>query len=257
MTVIGIVHPGEMGAAFGAVLRDAGHSVLWLSTDRSDATRSRAAEAGLEDAGSLEALAERCEIIFSICPPHAALALAAALPSFGGVFVDANAVAPETARRVGEMVEACGASFVDGGIVGAPPTRSEPRLFLSGADAARIAELFGDTPVQPRVLAGPPGNASAVKCAFAAWSKGSGALLLAIRAFARAEGVEAALLEEWATSLPELEARSDAAQRSAEAKGWRWIGEMEEIAAAFAAHGLPRGFHDAAAEVYGRPPLDR
>ena len=71
------------------------------------------------------------------------------------------------------------------------------------------------------------------------------------------EGVEAALLEEWASSLPELEARSDAAQRSAEAKGWRWTGEMEEIASAFATHGLPSGFHEAAADVYRRQPLDR
>jgi 3-hydroxyisobutyrate dehydrogenase-like beta-hydroxyacid dehydrogenase len=257
VTVIGILHPGEMGAAFGSVLHDAGHAVLWLSTDRSEATRARAAKAGLEDAGSLETLAARCDVILSICPPHAALELATTLPPFEGVFVDANAIAPETARRVGETVEARGASFVDGGIVGGPPTRSEPRLFLSGPEATQVAGLFAGTPVEPRVLAGAPGDASAVKCAFAAWTKGSGALLLAIRAFARAEGVEEALLAEWAASLPELEPRSDAAQRSAEAKGWRWTGEMEEIADAFGAHGLPRGFHDAAADIYRRRPLDR
>jgi 3-hydroxyisobutyrate dehydrogenase-like beta-hydroxyacid dehydrogenase len=254
VTAVGILHPGEMGAAFGAVLRDAGHSALWLSTDRSDATQARAAEAGLEDAGSLAALAERCDVILSICPPHAALDLARALPPFTGVFVDANAIAPETARRVGKTVTARGASFVDGGIVGSPPTSAEPRLFLAGADAVQVAALFAGTPVQPRVLSGPPGDASAVKCAFAGWTKGSGALLLAIRAFARAEGVEGALLEEWAVSLPELEPRSDAARRSADAKGWRWTGEMEEIASAFEAQGLPRGFHEAAAEIFRRPP---
>lgn len=211
MTAVGILHPGEMGAAFGAVLRDAGHSALWLSTDRSDATQARAEEAGLEDAGSLAALAERCDVILSICPPHAALDLARALPPFTGVFVDANAIAPETARRVGKTVTARGASFVDGGIVGSPPTSAEPRLFLAGDEAAQVAALFTGTPVQPHVLDGPPGDASAIKCAFAGWTKGSGALLLAIRAFARAEGVEGALLEEWAVSLPELEPRSEAA----------------------------------------------
>jgi 3-hydroxyisobutyrate dehydrogenase-like beta-hydroxyacid dehydrogenase len=257
VTAVGILHPGEMGAAFGAVLREAGHAVLWVSADRSDATRTRAADAGLEDAGSLDELATRCDVVFSICPPHAALDVARALPSFAGVYVDANAVAPETARRVGKTVASRGASFVDGGIVGSPPSRAKPRLFLAGDAAARVAELFGGTPVQPRLLPGPPGDASAVKCAFAAWSKGSAALLLAIRAFARAEGVEGALLEEWATSLPELEARSEAAQQSADAKGWRWIGEMEEIASAFAAHGLPVGFHEAAAEIYRRAPSDR
>jgi 3-hydroxyisobutyrate dehydrogenase-like beta-hydroxyacid dehydrogenase len=257
MTVIGILHPGEMGAAFGSVLRDAGHPVLWVSNGRSDATQARATAAGLEDAGSLAALTERCDVIMSICPPHAALELAEALPPFDGVFVDANAIAPETARRVGAAVEARGASFVDGGIVGSPPIHAEPRLFLAGGDAALVAGLFAETAVQPRVLAGLPGDASAVKCAFAAWTKGSGALLLAVRAFARAEGVEAALLEEWSASLPELELRSETAQRSAKTKGWRWVGEMEEIAAAFAADGLPRGFHEAAADVYRPTQLGR
>jgi 3-hydroxyisobutyrate dehydrogenase-like beta-hydroxyacid dehydrogenase len=257
VSVVGILHPGEMGAAFGAVLRDAGHRVLWLAAGRSDATRARAGVAGLEDAGSLDALAARCDVVLSICPPHAALEVADTFPPFNGVFVDANAVAPETARRVDETVTTRGASFVDGGIVGSPPAGTgvaEPRLFLAGGEAGRVAGLFTGTPVQPRVLSGPVGQASAVKCAFAGWTKGSGALLLAVRAFARAEGVEPALLEEWAESLPELERRSEAARRSAETKGWRWVGEMEEIASALAAHGLPRGFHEGAADIYGREP---
>ncbi len=86
--------------------------------------------------------------------------------------------------------------------------------------------------------------------AYASWTKGSAALLLATRALARAEGVEAVLLEEWALSQPGLEKRWDGADRSAAAKGWRWVGEMEEIAAAMAAAGLPEGFHQAAADIY-------
>jgi hypothetical protein len=35
-------------------------------------------------------------------------------------------------------------------------------------------------------------------------------------------------------------------------KGWRWIGEMDEIAASMATAGLPTGFHEAAADVYDR-----
>ncbi len=134
---------------------------------------------------------------------------------------------------------------------------SEPRLYLAGDDAAQVAGLFAGTPVEPRVLPGEPGDASAVKCAFAAWTKGSGALLLAIRAFARAEGVEATLLEEWAGRFPDSRPVPRSARRSADAKGWRWVGEMQEIASAFAAHGLPSGFHEAAADVYRRHPLDR
>ena len=88
--------------------------------------------------------------------------------------------------------------------------------------------------------------------AYAAWTKGSAALLLAARAVARAEGVEDVLVEEWALSLPQLEPDYARAGRSAAAKGWRWIGEMEEIAATFAAAGEPDGFHLAAAEVFRR-----
>jgi hypothetical protein len=94
------------------------------------------------------------------------------------------------------------------------------------------------------------GAASAVKMAYASWTKGSAALLLAARALARAQGVEDVLLAEWGISQPGLEERSDRAARSAAAKGWRWTAEMEEIAASMTAAGLPAGFHLAAAEIY-------
>jgi hypothetical protein len=124
------------------------------------------------------------------------------------------------------------------------------RLYLSGPRAAEVAALFGGTDLDARVVP-PPGSASAVKMAYASWTKGSAALLLAARALARAEGVESALLEEWGVSQPGLEKRWDGADAAAAAKGWRWVGEMEEIAAAMAAAGLPEGFHQAAAQIYG------
>ena len=89
---------------------------------------------------------------------------------------------------------------------------------------------------------------------YAAWTKGTAALLLAIQAVADAEGVEPALTEEWRLSLPDLPETLTRAQRSASAKGWRWVGEMEEIAATFSAAGLPDGFHRAAAEIFRRSP---
>jgi 3-hydroxyisobutyrate dehydrogenase-like beta-hydroxyacid dehydrogenase len=243
-TTVGVLHPGEMGAAVGAVLRDRGHRVVWASASRSEATRARAEEAGLEDVGSLEAVAES-DFVLSICPPHAALDVAGQLESFDGVYVDANAVSPRTAARVGELVD----RFVDGGIVGSPPREAgTTRLYLSGGEAAAVAELFAGSVLDARVVS----TASAVKMAYAAWTKGSAALLLAVRDLARAEGIEETLLEEWALSIPELPERSERAARSAEKKGWRWVGEMEEIAATFEAAGLPGGFHQAAAEVFRR-----
>jgi hypothetical protein len=97
------------------------------------------------------------------------------------------------------------------------------------------------------------GSASALKLAYAGWTKGSAALLLAARAAAARAGVETALLEEWRTSQPTLLDRWESARSSARDKGWRWVGEMDEIASMFESCGLPSGFHTAAARVFEDP----
>jgi 3-hydroxyisobutyrate dehydrogenase-like beta-hydroxyacid dehydrogenase len=240
-----------MGAALGAALRARGHEVLWASAGRSAATRTRASGAGLRDAGSVAALASASELVLSVCPPHAAAAVARELDGYAGVYVDANAVSPATVRGIADVVARGGGRFVDGGIVGPPPVRAgTTRLYLSGAAAERVADAFAGTCVEAPVLGGEPGAASALKMAYAAWTKGTAALLLATRAAAAAAGVEDALRAEWARSQPDVAARLEAAVAAAEAKGWRWVGEMEEIAATFAAAGQPDGFHRAAADVF-------
>ena len=92
--VVGVLHPGEMGAALGAALRAKGETVLWASTGRSPATAYRASTAGLTDVVTVEELARRSEVILSICPPHAALEVARSVAGFDGIYVDANAVSP-------------------------------------------------------------------------------------------------------------------------------------------------------------------
>jgi len=259
---VGLLHPGEMGAAVGQCLAAAGHRVLWVPQGRSPASAARAAAAGLTVAsGGLAGLVREADVIVSVCPPHAALSVARRVTGFGGVYVDANAVAPATAREIGGIVEAGGASYVDGGIIGTPPVAPGfIRLYLSGDRAQEVRRLFAGGEVDARVIGGassavaaaPESAASAVKMAYASWTKGSAALLLAARALARAEGVEEVLLAEWGISQPGLTDRSGRAAGSAAAKGWRWVAEMEEIAAAMAAAGLPDGFHRAAAEIYRR-----
>ena len=244
---VGLLHPGEMGAVIGAVLRSRGEEVLWASAGRSRASIERAEQVGFEDVGDIEALRRRCEVLISVCPPHASVEVARAAVGFSGIYVDANAVSPATARTVAGFQE----RFVDGGIVGPPPRQpGTTRLYLSGAEAEQIAGLFAGTKLDARVVSDAPGAASAVKMAYGGWTKGSAALLLVARALAHAEGVEKILLQEWRISQPELEARSIAAASSALAKGWRWVGEMNEIADSMAEADLPDGFHRAAAEVY-------
>jgi 3-hydroxyisobutyrate dehydrogenase-like beta-hydroxyacid dehydrogenase len=252
---IGLLYPGEMGAAVGGCLAGAGHPVWWASDGRGPATAARAGQAGLSDAGTVKEVAGRSDVIVSICPPHAAgeVAGAVAAAGFRGVFADANAISPASSRALAGVIEAAGAGYVDGGIVGPPPAAGHgPRLYLSGPLAGGVRDLFTGTSVDARVVDDRIGSASAVKMAFASWTKGTSTLLLAARALARAEGVEDTLLAEWAGSMPELADRTRGAARSAGMKGWRWVAEMEEIADSMAAAGLPPGFHRAAAEVYRR-----
>jgi 3-hydroxyisobutyrate dehydrogenase-like beta-hydroxyacid dehydrogenase len=237
----------------GAALVDRGHVVLWAATGRSSESRERARRAGLRSVERVAELGGRCELILSICPPDAALEVARGVEDFAGVFVDANAIAPGTSLRVAEIV---GANYVDGGIIGPPPaTAGTTRLYLSGGRASEVADAFAGARIEARVLDAPDSTAaSALKMVYAAWTKGSAALLLAIDRAARAEGVADALSEEWALSQPDLAERLAASRDGAARKGWRWEGEMRQIAATLLSAGQPGGFHEAAAEVFNRTP---
>lgn len=248
---IGLLHPGEMGAAFGAALRSRGHEVLWVSDGRSSATAQRARGADLEAVATVTELARRAELVLSICPPHAALEVAHQLSGFAGIYVDANAVAPATALEIQQLFS----RFVDGSIIGSPPLDGPTAtLYLSGAEAQTVAGLFSDSNARATVISDQVGAASALKMVYAGWTKGSAALLLAVQQAATAAGVDAELLVEWQHSQPQLPEQLEQAQRAAMAKGWRWVGEMQEIADFFASVGEPEGFHRAAAEVYGKFP---
>ena len=255
MTTIGLLHPGEMGASVGASGRTSGHRVLWSSQGRGADTARRATAAGLQDAGTVAALVGASDVVLSVCPPHAALDVARSVAGHGfrKLYVDGNAVAPATAREIARIVEAAGATYVDGGIIGPPPDKpGTTRLYLSGASAERVKALFEGGPLEAIVLAGELTAASAIKMCYAAWTKGSQALLMAVRALATAEGVDEALLAEWHRSQADLPRRSENAAKGTARKAWRWVAEMDEIAATFAADGLPDGFHRASSELYRR-----
>ncbi|MPZ77165.1 MAG: DUF1932 domain-containing protein [Deltaproteobacteria bacterium] len=255
MKSVALLHPGNMGATIGAAAATSGARVIWASQGRSKTTQERARQAGLVDVETLTDAVRESDVILSVCPPHAALDLARTVAEhrFKGVYVDANAISRTTAKQIGETVSQAGATFVDGGIIGSPVKRAgTTRLYLSGSRAPDVAELFTASMLDAKTIGAEPGAASALKVAYAAWTKCTDALLLAIRTFAAVEGVDKALLQEWTISQPDLERRSNQAAAVAAPKAWRYVGEMEEIAATFQAAGLPAGFHSAAAEVCAR-----
>jgi 3-hydroxyisobutyrate dehydrogenase-like beta-hydroxyacid dehydrogenase len=252
---IALLHPGAMGATVGRSLRAAGHSVLWSSDGRSAATAERAAAAELEEGGTLAETVLASDVVLSVCPPHAAAEVAEAVVAAGfrGLYVDANAVSPQRARAIAERVDASGASFVDGGLVGPPAVKPGTTwLHLSGPRAAEVAALVTAGPLQVAVVSDRVGDASALKMCFAASTKGITALLAASLAAAERLGVRAAL-DAQREALAEGSAAELAERvRRSSAKAWRFEGEMHEIADTFAAAGVPEGFHRAAAEIYRR-----
>lgn len=255
MTKIGILHPGEMGVSVAAAAMRTGHEVYWASQGRSDKTRQRAEAHGLVDGHSPAQVCQTCEIILSVCPPHAAEAVAKAVIEYGfkGYYLDANAISPQRSIKIGRLLTTNGIRFIDGGIIGGPAWKPhETWLYLAGDDAKIIADCFSSGPLETRIIGEEIGNASALKMCYAAYSKGTTALLAAILATAESLGVRDNLYQHWDLDNPGFTEQVDQRVRRVTAKAWRFEGEMHEIADTFREAGLPNGFHESAAEVYQR-----
>ena len=252
---VGILHPGEMGISVAASIQNSGHAVYWASDGRSRKTHERAAKFGLQDVGTLAALCETCTVIVSVCPPYVAEQMASQVleRSFAGLYLDANAVSPQRVIRIGQAMQEAGVTFVDGGIIGGPAwEKGKTRLYLSGEAAEQAATCFSGGALQTIVIGRSIGKASALKMCYAAYTKGTTALLCAILATADKLEIRAELEHEWSSDGSGFDREARERVRRVTAKAWRFEGEMEEIADTFRAAGLPGGFHAAAAGIYHR-----
>ena len=255
MKKIGVLHPGEMGVSIAASAINNGYQVYWLSESRSDKTRTRAQHYHLIEVQSPVEFCQTCEAIISVCPPHAAEQVAQTVTNVGfkGLYLDANAISPQRVIRMGKMMQANDIQFVDGGIIGGPAqARGETWLYLSGEYAYEVASWFSNGPLESKIIGNEIGKASALKMCYAAYTKGTTALLSAILAAAEALDVRNELYQQW--DMDEQGFSEQVTQRveRVTAKAWRFEGEMKEIASTLNAAGVPDGFYVAAAEVYSR-----
>jgi len=252
---IGVLHPGMMGICVAATVQNSGHEVYWASEGRSLQSRERAAKFNLSDAGTLAALSEICPVIISVCPPHAANEVAEQVraQSFQGVYLDVNAISPQRTIRIGQTMGEVGVDFVDGGIIGFPVwEREKTWLYLSGERAQEAAAFFSGGPLETSVVGDEIGKASALKMCYAAYTKGTTALLCAILATAEVQGVRGELETQWSRDWANFGEQAGERVRNVTAKAWRFAGEMAEIAATFREAGLPGEFHAAAETIYRR-----
>ncbi len=257
LETIAVMSPGDMGEGVGASIRGQGKDVVTVLAGRGAETRMRAERGGFRDLPDLDAMVREADLILSIMPPERAEGfakdVAAAMKRAGSSppFADMNAISPMTAKRIAAVISDAGADFIDGGIIGWAPLKSKSitHLYVSGPRASLMDELDGNGK-EIRQLGDEIGRASAVKMVYASISKGTDSLLTAAYIAAEALGIREEMEKEWSESQPDAFARMGRRVPALPADSGRWIGEMEEISATFAAAGVTPNFHKGAADIY-------
>jgi L-threonate 2-dehydrogenase len=245
-----------MGAGVGKRLKERGAEVRTLLSGRGEASAKRAGAAGMTPVADERELLAGADYFLSILPPDQAEGLASRLtPALQSlavkpVYVDCNAISPQTAGRVAAIVEPTGAVFVDGGIIGGPPRDGySPAIYASGPQAER-SKAIGDYGIDWRIIDGPVGAASGLKMSYAGITKGTTAIAAAMLLGSARFGCAEALLAELASSQPEMLKRMQRGIPGMYDKAYRWVGEMEEISDFLDANGPSSDMYAAIAKLY-------
>lgn len=253
---VGLLSPGDMGHSIGGVLHANGLTVLSCLGDRSERTRSLAKQAGIADTPSLDDLVREAGVLLCVLVPARAVAVAeevaAAIRRTNAdlLYVDCNAIAPATVRRIGDAILAAGGRFADAGIVGPPPRKpGTTRFYASGPGAQEFAELRASG-LDVRVIGDEIGQASGLKMCYAAMTKGLIALGTELLVAARLMGLENALRDEQRESVADVLGWLERSLPTMPPKAHRWVGEMEEIAATFDDLGMTPSILAGAADIY-------
>lgn len=251
--VVAVIGAGAMGCGVGQRLNERGLKVVTALAGRSEASVQRARAASMVSVADQQ-IAD-ADIILSIVPPGEAVAVAQRfaplLKGKGAVYVDCNAVSPETAVAIGKIIAASGCAYVDIGIIGGPPRPDGygPGLYACGPQALRLAALTAHG-LDLRVLDGPIGAASALKMSYAGITKGFTAVGAAMMLAASRAGAADALYQELAVSQPALLAWLTRQMPGMYGKAYRWVAEMEEIAQFARAHAPTDEIYQGVARFY-------
>jgi len=259
--IVAITAPGNMGSAVGRRLTENKVKVLTLLAGRSAASATRASAAGM--AAVADAQLTEADFLLSIVPPGDALALAKRLaPVLAAankkpVYVECNAVSPNTMLHIAEVVGATGCPFVGAAIIGPPPKPGSTNTkFYAAGPAASLFAKFNDYGLIVRVLEGPLTAASALKMSYAGITKGFTALGAAMMLAATRGGSAAALKAELAESQPALLGYLTRQTPAMYPKAYRWVAELDEIAAFVGKDYPEHAMLEAAARLYERVAAD-
>ena len=249
---IGLLSPGDMGHAVGEMLIRHGAKVITCLEGRSARTRGLAEKAGIGDVPSYGDLVKETDLIISILVPseaeRTAARVAEAVNGADLVYVDCNAIAPATAKRIGDVITGAGGQIIDAGIIGGPPREPKTtRFYCSGPDTSAFMQL-NDYGLDVRSVGNEIGQASGFKMCFAAGTKGVTALQTELLVAAKALGLYDALIDE--LGMGDRLAGMERGIPGMPVKAKRWVGEMEEIAKTFGDLGLTPKMYEGAADMY-------
>lgn len=255
---IGITSPGDMGQGVALCIKALGFNVCMASDGRSARTRALGEKAGLNDCGSLEKLVQTCDMVMSILDPGAAVtnarAIAAACKASGRkiVFVECNAVAPQTMHEITAIMNDAGCTVIDAGIIGPPPRGAAKQRFYVSGPHAELMNRINCAQINVRVAGEKIGDASAVKMCYAALTKGSIALGAELLIAARKLGVDKTLEAEFKSSQAQLHESVLSRSAGMPFKAYRWVPEMNEIAKTFEGVGMTPRILQGAADLYAQ-----
>ena len=256
VNTVAIMSPGDMGHAVGQVLSESGIDVITCTDGRSQRTKNLAEMAGLRQVATLEDMVIQADLVLSIMVPSKAMSFVREIsPHFESCktptyFADCNAVSPQSALAMAEVINQAGGKFIDGGIIGTAPTKGDtPRFYVSGPDASVAMELDGRG-IVVKAIGDKIGQASGIKMCYAALTKGTHTLHVALLTAAAKMGLTDDLKKEFEFSQKEHLIAMETGISRLPANAHRWIGEMEEISSTFESLGITPGFHNGAADVY-------
>jgi 3-hydroxyisobutyrate dehydrogenase-like beta-hydroxyacid dehydrogenase len=234
--LVAIIAPGNMGAAVAKQLTEHKVAVLTSLAGRSESSAKRAREAGMQPVDDRK-LAE-ADYLLSIVPPGEALALAKRLSGMltaankKPIYIECNAVSPQTMNQIAEVVATTGCPFVGAAIIGPPPKpgATNTKFYAAGPASPDFGKL-NDYGLIVRLLDGPTTAASALKMSYAGITKGFTALGAAMILAASRGGSAQALHSELAESQPALLGFLAKQIPAMYGKAYRWVAELDEISA--------------------------
>lgn len=248
---VAILGTGDMGSAIAKTLKHNGLSVLTCLDGRSENSRQLALGAGMEPVDQLSDLVSQADVFLSILPPASALQFADQVcpliqkHSPDTLFVDCNAVSPQTLQKIASIAARHNVHFQDASIVGAAPQadRIPVRVYTSGPHGNKMSR-FNTEHIEIKDLGDEPGRASAIKMVYASLTKATNALRAAAAIAGERLGVAEEIRAEWQHSLPAVYEAMENRLPLLSADAGRWAGEMREIAQTYESIGLTPLFHE-------------